>query len=65
MSPDLQTDLQTDLQKKRGRKKGDSIIPLSEQTFGHQLIRLEKLLRNCGNKDRQKLLLDTLSQSYQ
>lgn len=51
----------------RGRKKGETVTvtPLGEQTFAHQLNRLEKLLRNCGDSDRQKLLIDTLYKVYQ
>lgn len=63
MSQDLQTSLdQTELN--QNRKKPRVKTELSVQTFGHQLIRLEKLLRACGDKDRQKLLLETLLQSY-
>lgn len=64
MTQDDLTNQQTLTIKKRGRAKGDSITPLSQQTFGHQLIRVEKLLKTCGNQDRQKLLLETLLQSY-
>jgi hypothetical protein len=60
MNQDLQTDLQTAPSQKTRKPK----IELSEQTFGHQLIRVEKLLRNCGDRERQKLLLETLLQSY-
>jgi len=65
MSPDLQSNLETNQKTKRGREKGVKATPLSEQYFTHQLMRLEKLLNQCGDRDRQKLLLDTLSKAYQ
>jgi TATA-binding protein-associated factor Taf7 len=63
MNQDLQTELQTDLETKK-RKTRKANTELLNQPFSHQLTRLEKLLGKCGNRERQKLLLETLLQTY-
>jgi hypothetical protein len=63
MNQDLQATNQT-MEISNNQMERKPKTPLSVQTFGQQLTRIEKLLRNCGDKERQKLLLETLLQSY-